>query len=213
MNNKIKLLSTLCIGFLCASLFIQCGESGKKVADKTEEIADKAEEMADKTGDAAKEMSDDAAKTAEDLAGMDAKEGTLSFEKGSWSYNVLKGLTSGNTIEFTLDQIPYEEGKDLTDAGKAQLDDLAAILKANPDWIIEVQGHSEEADNVVGTKAKKVSTKARASWVQAKLNLRGITGKQISSKGYGSEKLLEGLEPKDEQHRRITIALTKSEAA
>ncbi len=206
MKNQTKLLSTLIMGLFLTTVFTQCGDAKKtadNVGDKTQQVADNAAktvtDAANKTG----EMVDDAAKTAEDMAKMDSKDGSLSFEQGSWAYNVLHGINSGNTTVFTLDQIPFE-GEELSDAGAAQLDNLADILKANPGWNIEIQGHT-------ASPAKKLANGiGRAKWVQLKMNTRGITGKQISAKGYGDDKLIAGIDPTDEKNRRITIALNKS---
>lgn len=217
MTNK-NLLSTLFVALLSIAIFTQCGEAKKgaeNIADKTGEMADdaakKVGDMADDASKKAGEMADDAKKVADDLTEMDSKEGSLSFDEGTWAYSVLQGLKAGNTTTFTLDQIPYDgsEEDELSDAANQQLDNLAEILKANPDWVIEVQGHTEKANNAVGATKKKATSKVRAMWVQGKLNLRGITGKQISSAGKGDDNLLSGLEPKDNKHRRITIALTK----
>ena len=218
MKNT-NLLSTLFIAFISVALFIQCGEAKKgadNIANKTKEIVDDA---ANKTGEIAKNMSDkagevanDIQKTTEELTGMDSKEGSLDFGQDTWAYSVLQAVNTGKTTTFTLDEIPFE-GEELTDAASEQLDNLASILKANPDWVIEVQGHTEKADNAIGSGKKKVTSKARAVWVQAKMNLRGITGKQISSTGLGDGNLLPELDPKDDQHKRITIALSKGAAA
>ncbi len=208
MNTK--LLSTLFVAFLTVAMFTQCGEAKKgaeNVADKTGEMVDdatdKAGEMVDKAGEKAGEMVDEAKKTTEGLTEMDSKEGSLSFEQGSWAYSVLQGINAGNTTTFTLDQVPYE-GEELSEAGAQQLDQLAEILKANPNWKAEIQGHT--AEGVTGNGG------IRAKWVQTKLVLgRGVKNKQLSSKGYGSEKTLSGLEPTDEKNKRITIELTKDE--
>jgi len=204
MKNLLPVL----VAVLSMALFTQCDEAkkaGNETVKATKDLANDTKEVVKDAVDTTKDAVDDVTDAAnEAVDGMTAKAGDLSFEAGSWADGVLKGITSGNTTTFTLDQIPFE-GEELSDAGKQQLDNLAEILKANPEWSIEVQGHT-------AAPTKKLANGfARAKWVQLKMNTRGITGKQISAKGYGAEDLLAGVAPESEEQKRITIALTKGE--
>lgn len=216
MKTNTKFLSPVLVACFCMALFTQCGEAKKEASDVKSEVEKGAENVSEegkKMAEEGKKTMEEGKKEAEEtLNEMDSKTGTLEFESGSWGANVLAGIGSGTTV-FTLDQIPYgedeEDEKELSDAAKAQLDALAKILKANPDWSIEVQGHTEKPKTGLGEAAKKTGSFAKAKWVQAKMNLRGITGKQISAKGYGSDQLLTTLAEDDKAQRRIMIALTK----
>jgi len=209
--NKTKLFSILSACVLCVAIFSQCGEAKKSIDD----TANKTTNMVDEAGKKAGDMVDEAGKKAGDMANdmkdkaketmneMDSKAGDLSFEAGSWADGVLQGMNSGSTTVFTLDQVPYE-GEEISAAGKEQLDNLAANLKANPDWTAEIQGHT-------ASPAKKLANGGgRAKWVQTKLVLgRGVKNKQLTSKGYGDEKLLPGIPAEDDKHKRVTVAISK----
>lgn len=209
--NKKNLLSILAMGLFCVAIFTQCGEVKKgaeetanTATDMADEAADKAGDMADKAAETAGDMADEAGDMAkETMNEMDSKAGDLSFEAGSWADGVLQGVNSGSTMVFTLDQIPFE-GEEISAAGKEQLDNLAAILKANPEWNAEIQGHT-------AAPTKKLANGfARAKWVQTKLVIgRGVKNKQLTAKGYGAENLLPGVPEEDEKHKRVTVAISK----
>ncbi len=206
--NKINLLSILAACFFCVAIFSQCGEAKKSAdhaADKTSSMADKTAEkagkMADETSKKAGKMADDMKDAAnKTLDEMDSKAGELSFEAGSWADGVLKGINSGTNTVFTLDQVPYE-GEQIPAAGQEQLDNLADILKANPDWKAEIQGHQ-----VANTKK---TGGLRAKFVQGKLVFRGVKNKQLTSKGYGSQMLLTDIPAEDDRQKRVTVKISK----
>ena len=128
----------------------------------------------------------------------------LNFEENSWAWTVQNFLANGTgSNSFTLDKIPYE-GEEVSAEGKAQLDDLAALLKAYPDMKILVKGHSRVGDNMIEKKANKASSKIRALWAQGKLSNRGVSGSQMKAKGIGGDEPL-AVDPKDDSQRRITI--------
>jgi len=132
------------------------------------------------------------------------------FDQGSWAWTVEDFLTNGSgTKTFNLDQIPSSKDEEISAEGNAQLDNLAAILKAHTDLTAEIQAHTKESKNAVGAKAKKTASAARALWVKAKLTARGVNKDQLTSKGYGDEKLLEGIAGDDDSNKRVSIAFTK----
>ena len=150
-----------------------------------------------------------AAGEASDATGT-AATGTLVFDQGSWAWTVEDFLTNGSgTKTFNLDQIPSSKDEEISAEGNAQLDNLAAILKAHTDLTAEIQAHTKESKNAVGAKAKKTASAARALWVKAKLTARGVNKDQLTSKGYGDEKLLEGIAGDDDSNKRVSIAFTK----
>lgn len=142
-----------------------------------------------------------------DTDGMDAQG--LNFEAGSWAYNLNDYLKNGSgSKSFTLDQLDFDSDE-VSAAGKTQLDNLAAILKAYPSLTAEIQGHSDKAKNAVGATKKKATTKAKAAWAKLKLTARGVDGKQLSTKGYGDEQLRSDIPEDDNKQKRLVIAFNK----
>ncbi len=135
---------------------------------------------------------------------MEKNDG-LSFEENSWAWSIHNYLANGTgESSYTLDKISYE-GEELSAEGAAQLDQLAKLLNAYPDMKVVVKGHSRLGDNAAEKTANKVSSKARALWVQGKLANRNVSGKQMKAKGIGGNELLNGVDPKDMSQRRVTI--------
>ncbi|MEY2924644.1 MAG: hypothetical protein RLZZ337_1192 [Bacteroidota bacterium] len=110
---------------------------------------------------------------------------------------------------ITLDAINWE-GEELTAEGRAQLDLIANILEANPNLKAEIQGHTAKKGNAVEDKAAKAASGLRAAWVKAKLMIgHDAAAKNLTTKGYGSERPMEGIDPTDDRQKRITIELSK----
>jgi OOP family OmpA-OmpF porin len=68
------------------------------------------------------------------------------------------------------------------------LEDVARILLAHVDLIVEIQGHADPSE---GKAARRLS-ELRAKAVRAALIARGIDGSTLVPVGYGSEKPLAG---------------------
>lgn len=167
------------------------------VAETVEEVADKMEATADEATEAVEEVSD-----------------AVTFTEGSWGYGVQSFLNTEGAGEqtFKLDQLVLsdDEGDDeLSDAATKQLDELAALLKANPAVNAEVQGHSREANNAVGKAAKKGWSKAKAFFVRKKLIALGVSEDQLRHEGYGDQNLITGVDGKDASQNRIEVKLAK----
>ena len=82
--------------------------------------------------------------------------------------------------------INFETGKStVRPDSKKIIDELAAMLKANPALKISIEGHT---DNVGTPAANKVLSEARASAVMSALVSAGIDALRMSSKGWGQEK-------------------------
>lgn len=215
--KKNTLITSKYTAFLVAMAFAlaSCGgDSGKTTAEKApaaEETAVEAETVDPHAGHDHGDGHDHDAH-GEHNSDMDslATLGTdLSFNEGSWAWNLQDYMDNGSGEKvFILDQIPFE-GDEISVEGKQQLDDLAALLKAHEDMNIEIQGHTKEAKNAVGKTSKKATSKARALWVQTKLSLRGVSGKQMKARGLGDDSLLPGVPGDDDSQRRIAVAMSK----
>ncbi len=192
-------------------IWTSCGGNMATENTSEEETSELAESMEEDEHEAHDHSTDDHSghDHAEDMSMMDSKGTDLGFAEGSWAWSLQDFMDNGSgTKTFILDKIPFE-GEEISVEGNQQLDDLAALLNAHPDMMAEVQAHTPEADNAIGRTAKKTASTARAAWVQLKLKTRGVDGKQLSSKGYADEMLLENLDPKDEAQKRLAIVITK----
>lgn len=166
-------------------------------------------EHIEETMDDAGTVIEDATDAVEDAAmeGMNKIEAT--WADGSMEKELSDFIATGSgTQTFALDKIPFE-GEDLSAEGKEQLDNLSQMLKDHPELQVEIQGHTAAANNAIGRTAKKTASGTRAMWVKTKLVFRGVDGKQLSTKGYADEQLLEGIDPKDDAQKRLVVALTK----
>ena len=215
MNNFLNRLLVIGFGFFLVFSLVQCGssDSAENAANEAEAMANDAMNDAGDAVDAANDAMDNAEgevnAASPEMEKMATLSADLGIDEGSWGYDVLEYMESGEgEKEFTLDQIPYE-GEELTAEGEKQLDDLASLLKQYPDLNVIVKGHSRSGDNAVEKTANKASSKARALWVQGKLGNRGVDGKQMQAKGIGGGEPLDGVDVKDMSQRRITIAFTK----
>jgi flagellar motor protein MotB len=75
-------------------------------------------------------------------------------------------------------------------ASAATLDEVAAILRKNPDWALTVEGHTDSIGNPA---ANKALSERRAAAVRAELVERhGIAAGRLTSAGYGSAKPVAG---------------------
>lgn len=87
---------------------------------------------------------------------------------------------------FVLNNLYYTTNSaDLTKESFIVLESFAQYLKENPTIIIEVQGHT---DNIGVAKSNEALSANRAYTVKAYLEEKGVNGKNITAKGYGSNK-------------------------
>lgn len=119
-------------------------------------------------------------------------------------------IASGTGMKtITLNAISWE-GEEISAEGRAQLDAIAALLEANPTLKVEIQGHTAKKGTKMEESAAKVASKTRALWTKGKLVIgHDAVAKNLTTKGYGSEKPMEGVDPSDESQKRITIELSK----
>ena len=103
--------------------------------------------------------------------------------------------------------IQFETGKDIIKKSSAvSLDNVVSVLKENPDWNVEVQGHT---DNVGNYDSNKTLSEKRALAVKKYLESKGVTNKMISN-GYGSDKpISDNKSPKGRAlNRRVEFNIT-----
>ena len=134
-------------------------------------------------------------------------------------------VTDANGLEavkMTFDSgILFKTGKsDLTAASKTSLQQLAGVLKNNPDCDVAIQGYTDN-DPWKGSTAEQSAQKnlklsqQRADAVKSKLNSLGITNNQIkSSTGYGEANPVadNSSSAGKAQNRRVEVYLYASEA-
>lgn len=113
---------------------------------------------------------------------------------------------------FSFDRLVFESGKaslDLNDAGTtAQLDNMAAILKAFPNVALKIGGYT---DNTGKKEDNQKLSQQRAETVMAEIVKRGITADRLSAEGYGDQfpKASNETEEGRAQNRRIDVRVTK----
>ena len=87
---------------------------------------------------------------------------------------------------FVLNNLYYNTNSaDLTKESFIVLESFAEYLKENPNINIEIQGHT---DNIGIVKSNEALSANRAYTVKAFLEEKGVSGKNITAKGYGPNK-------------------------
>jgi hypothetical protein len=201
-------LVAMCVGGFLV-LLASCGGESHDHDHDGDDHGTVIENAAD-AGLAVEEIVEDAAEEVrEDMESMSSLPADMIFVEGSVEYSIKDFIENGTGEQvFVLDKIPLE-GEEVSLEGNEQLDKLAALLKANPEVMCEVQAHTPKAKNAVGAAGKKTWSKARAMWVKAKLNVRGADGDQLTTQGYGDEQLLADLDPEADGQKRISLLLKK----
>jgi OmpA-OmpF porin, OOP family len=116
------------------------------------------------------------------------------------------------TTWFTFDRLVFETGKaslNLNDAGTvAQLDNMAAILKAFPNVALKIGGYT---DNTGKKEDNQKLSQQRAETVMAEITKRGIAADRLAAEGYGDQfpKASNDTEEGRAQNRRIDVRVTK----
>ena len=87
---------------------------------------------------------------------------------------------------FVLNNLSYNTNSaELTNESFVVLESFLEFLNDNPTIHIEIQGHTDNVGSVAGNQALSAN---RAYTVKAYLEEKGINGKRILAKGYGSSK-------------------------
>jgi outer membrane protein OmpA-like peptidoglycan-associated protein len=101
-------------------------------------------------------------------------------------YTEIVDNTPDPTKALTFDNLNFATNSAvLTDSSKTQLDDLVKIMKAYPNVVIKVEGHTDNIGNAV--KNKKLS-EDRAAAVKTHLNIQGIAATRVNTAGFGADK-------------------------
>ncbi len=89
-----------------------------------------------------------------------------------------------------------------------ELEKLVEILNKNPDWLVEISGHT---DNVGNPKLNLELSEQRAEVVRDYIMQRGVAISRITTLGFGGSKpIASNSNPKDrEKNRRVEIVLRK----
>lgn len=99
-----------------------------------------------------------------------------------------------NNLEKTLDSagraviygINFDFNSDkIKDESKPTLDNIVAVLKKNPDWKMNVEGHT---DNVGGSEFNQTLSEKRAASVKKYLTENGIGEARLTAVGFGMTK-------------------------
>ncbi len=81
--------------------------------------------------------------------------------------------------------IQFQTGKDVILAkSNASLNDVAKVLQENPEYVIEINGYT---DNVGNKEANLKLSQARAAAVKKYLEKKGIASERMTSQGFGDE--------------------------
>jgi K(+)-stimulated pyrophosphate-energized sodium pump len=135
--------------------------------------------------------------------------GNNSAEKKLVDFITEAGKAVDKTTWFTLDRLYFETGKSVLKASsQEQLNNIAAILKANPNVELKLGGYSDNT----GDSAKNVLlSQQRAEIAKAGLVNLGIDAKRLSAEGYGPQYPVadNATEAGRARNRRIDVRVTK----
>ncbi|MEC5395076.1 OmpA family protein [Bergeyella sp. RCAD1439] len=112
---------------------------------------------------------------------------------------------------FNFDNVNFKMGSssELEAGSEAQLNNLAAILKAYPEAKIKIGGYTDKTgDEAVN---KKIS-QGRADYIKAQLTRLGVGSQVVSAEGYGSEFAKVPAEASDSERaadRKMAVRFTK----
>ncbi|HRX28268.1 MAG TPA: OmpA family protein [Saprospiraceae bacterium] len=186
--------------------------------DATENVvggaADMAKSASDAVGDAAAgalNWTSDALKSVFSVVDETAKAALdkITFAAGSAGdsmMNFIKGGFEGNPV-FRFNNLNFKTGSaEIEDA--AEVDNIAAILKAYPNVKIEIRGYT---DNVGDPAANVTLSSARAMAVKARLMGDGIADGRIGTKGFGEANPVASNDTEEgkAQNRRIEVVVVK----
>lgn len=155
---------------------------------------------------------------------LDRGERWLQLEVRNNAYDytmrIIESAEMAQKLEFSADQMAEQLRSSgrltlrgvLFDTGKTEikpesnglLDEVAAMLKANPDLRLRIEGHT---DNVGGAAANLQLSKGRAAAVKTALLARGVAGERLAAEGYGDTRPVAGNATEDgrAQNRRVEL--------
>ncbi len=110
---------------------------------------------------------------------------------------------------FTLKNVHFETAKAVLIPNSFDaLNELVGALKANPNMVIEIAGHT---DNVGTAETNQTLSQERANSVMKYLISKGIVSTRVSAKGYGSSQSVapNNTEEGRQQNRRTEVRIIK----
>lgn len=110
---------------------------------------------------------------------------------------------SGTVVNFGT----VSDGKILTSEAKRIFDQVAEVMKANPDMKIDIRAHSKDHGNAIENGTARAACKIRAGLVQAYLKAKGVALSRVKSSSLGKKEPMSGVDPKDDKQKRIEIAI------
>jgi cytochrome c oxidase subunit II len=158
------------------------------------------------------------AKATEPAKTFEAKLGNGFELKGAVHGGIEQGLLGfiqdgtkvvDKTTWFNFDHLLFHTGKStLEDGSKAQLTNIAEILKAHPKVKLKVGGYT---DNVGDAKANMALSGDRAKEVATQLVAMGIAADRLSPEGYGDAHPVASNDTEEGRHqnRRISVRVTE----
>ncbi len=114
-------------------------------------------------------------------------------------------------LNKAMQGIQFENGKSTIKKSSYKiLDQVAQVFIENPNYIIEVQGHT---DNVGNYQQNLILSEKRAQAVRDYLVKKGVDANKITAHGYGSDRPIAGNETKEgrAQNRRVEFNITFEE--
>lgn len=103
---------------------------------------------------------------------------------GSQMMDYIKGGFKGDG-SFRFNNVNFATGSaELTGDSAAEIDNLAAILKAYPGVNVEIHGHT---DNTGNADSNKTLSQARAASVLGRLMAQGVDASRIKAMGFGAD--------------------------
>ena len=175
---------------------------------------------ADAVKDAAKSVTDTVTDAARKLSEVTLGDTKLEAYPGGIEDQLIKFIDSDEyknaTAEslkdkwFDFDDLNFKFGtKELEPSSKRQLDNIVAILKANPDVKIKIGGYTDKTDD--DAKNKTLSD-SRANAVKAELAKAGVGAQVPEAEGYGEQFAKVAEDASDEERasdRKTSIRLLK----
>lgn len=186
-------------------------------------VSNTAGSVVEGAGDMAKGAADaagDAAKGAADMVGgafsniNEAAKGALSsikFAAGSAGSQMMDFIDGGfkGDGKVTFKNLTFASGSAaISGSTAAEVDNLAAILKAYPDVKIQIDGYTDSTGNA---DSNVTLSQSRADAVKSRLVAQGIDGSRLMTTGHGAANPVASNDTKEgqAQNRRIEATILK----
>jgi outer membrane protein OmpA-like peptidoglycan-associated protein len=118
----------------------------------------------------------------------------------------IERATPGRTVALT---VLFELGSDkLTGGAMQQLDELAAVIKANPADRFGIEGHTDARGG--DELNQDLSERRAAAAIDYLVNRHGIGRERLEARGYGRGRPLVPADPFDGRNRRVQVTIIGS---